>query len=366
MIKKKRLVETFKKLVRIDSLSLKEGKVVRYLQKELKSLGIRSFQAGKPKNGEIGNLVADVPGQGQRVILNAHVDTVSPGTNIKPIEKNGIIKTNGSTVLGADDKAGVAVILEVLRVLKENKLAHPPVRIIFTVAEEIGIVGAKALPKSLLKAAFGITLDSGDNHTIINQAPSQINITATIHGKAAHAGIHPEHGINAIKIAAAAINKIKLGRIDKETTANIGVIKGGKATNIIPDEVMLKGEARSHDLKKLKRHIRHMQDILKKECRRAGARLKIKLEKMYPAYRVKENSHVFHLAAKAIKKAGRKPIVKTTGGGSDANIFNAAGVPTVNLGVGMHHVHTTREIARIPYMVKGAEIVLNLIQEARA
>jgi tripeptide aminopeptidase len=361
MINKKRLVESFKKLVRIDSLSLKEGKVIRYLQKELKGLGLKPFQTAKPKLGEAGNLVADVPGKGQRIILNAHVDTVSPGHNIRPIEKNGIIKTNGTTVLGADDKAGVAVILEVLRVLKENKLEHPPLRVIFTVAEEIGIVGAKALPKHLLKAQFGITLDSGDNHTIINQAPSQINLTAVIHGKAAHAGIHPEQGVNAIKIAAAAINKIKLGRIDKETTANIGVIKGGKATNIIPDEVVLKGEARSHDLGKLKRHIKHMQDVLKRECARAGARLKLKLEKMYPAYRIKENSHVFHLAAKAIKKSGRKPKAKTTGGGSDANIFNAAGVPTVNLGVGMHHVHTTKEIARIPYMVKGAEIVLNLI-----
>ncbi|MFC1568432.1 M20/M25/M40 family metallo-hydrolase [Candidatus Margulisiibacteriota bacterium] len=366
MINKRRLIDSFKKMVRIDSLSLKEAKIIHYLQKELKGLGIRSFQAGKPKNGEIGSLIADVLGKGQRMILNAHVDTVAPGTNIKPIEKNGIIRSNGSTVLGADDKTGVAVILEVLRVLKENKLAHPPLRVIFTVAEEIGIVGAKALPKSLLKAQFGITLDSGDNHTIINQAPSQINITATVHGRAAHAGIHPEHGINAIKIAAAAINKIKLGRIDKETTANIGVIKGGKATNIIPEEVMLKGEVRSHDLKKLKRHIKHMQDVLKKECRKAGARLKVKLEKMYPAYRIKENSHVFHLAAKAIKKAGKKPKAKRTGGGSDANIFNAAGVPTVNLGVGMHHVHTTKEIARITYIVKGAEILLNLIREARA
>ncbi|MDD5383064.1 MAG: M20/M25/M40 family metallo-hydrolase [Candidatus Margulisbacteria bacterium] len=366
MIDKRRLVETFIRLVKIDSLSLKEAQVVAYLQKELKNLGLVSFLAGKPRGGEIGNLIADVPGRGAkkpRLLLNAHVDTVGPGQKIRPIRRKNVIRTNGSTVLGADDKTGVAVILEVLRVLKENRLKHPPIRVIFTVAEEIGIMGAKALPKSLLKADLGIVLDSGEFNKILNQAPAQINMTAVIYGKAAHAGIHPENGINAIKVAAAAINKMRLGRIDKETTANIGVIKGGKATNIIPDEVMLKGEARSHDPKKLNRQIKQMQVGLRKEGRKAGAKIMFKLEKMYPAYRVKENSRIFDLVARAVRRAGGKPIAKTTGGGSDANIFNALGVPCLNLGTGMHNVHTTREYARISDMIKGAEVVLNFIQE---
>lgn len=362
MINKKRLVETFKKLIRIDSLSLKEGRVIKYLHKELRALGLKSFQAGRPKDGEVGSLIVNVPGRGPRILLNAHLDTVSPGKRIKPIERKGIIKTDGSTVLGADDKAGVSVILEILKVLKENKLKHPPIRVIFTVAEEIGLVGAKALPKKLLKADFGITLDSGEVDKIINKAPSQINITATVIGKAAHAGIHPEDGINAIRVASEAITKMKLGRIDKETTANIGVIKGGRATNIIPDEVMLKGEARSHNPDKLKKQIRHISNLLKRTCSKYRAKVKIKLEKMYPPYEVKKSAKVLKLAFAAVKKAGKKPIVKRTGGGSDANIFNADGVPTVNMGVGMRRVHTTAEQIKIADMVLGAEIVLDLIR----
>ncbi len=362
MINKRRLISTFKKLVRIDSLSLKEGKLVRFLQREIKALGLKPYQAGRPKDGEVGSLIVNVPGRGPRILLNAHVDTVSPGKRIKPIERRGIIKTDGSTILGADDKAGVAVILEILKVLKKNKLKHPPIRVIFTVAEEIGLVGVKALPKKLLKADFGITLDSGKVDEIINKAPSQINISATITGKAAHAGIHPEDGINAIKVASEAITKMKLGRIDKETTANIGVIKGGKATNIIPDEVILKGEARSHNLNKLKKQIQHISNALKKTCSKYGAKVKIKLEKMYSSYEVKKSAKVLKLAFAAVKRSGRKPTLKRTGGGSDANIFNAEGVSTVNMGVGMHKVHTTAEQLKIADMVLGAEIVLDLIR----
>src|SRR3989338_11179715 len=237
MINKRRLVRTFKRLVRIDSLSLHEGKMVRYLKKELRSIGIRSFEMGKVRGGEVGNLIAFLPGKGlshPRIMLNAHVDTVSPGKKIKPFEKSGYIYSDGSTILGADNKAGVTAILEILRVIKEKKLAHPPLRFIFTVAEEIGLLGAKALPEKVLNAEIGLTLGGGDIDQIIVKAPSQYNLSATIIGRAAHAGIHPEEGINAIRVASEAIAKMKLGRIDKETTSNIGVIKGGTATNIIP------------------------------------------------------------------------------------------------------------------------------------
>ncbi|MBU0672699.1 MAG: M20/M25/M40 family metallo-hydrolase [Candidatus Margulisbacteria bacterium] len=363
MINKKRLVNTFKKLVKIDSLSLKEGKIVKHLKKELKTLGLRPYEAGKPKDGEVGNLIADFPGKGPRIILNAHVDTVSPGKNIKPVERGNRIYPAGKTILGADDKTGVAVILEVLKVIKKNKLPHPAIRVIFTVAEEIGIVGAKVLPKNLLKADFGITLDHGSVQKIINQAPSQVNFTATIFGRSAHAGIHPEDGINAIKVAAIAISKMKFGRIDKETTSNIGVIKGGKATNIVPDKVEIKGEARSHDRVKMWCQLRHMQIVLMRTCAKYKAKVKITANKVYNSFEVKKKCKVVKLAFSAIKKAGYKPRLMPSGGGSDANIFNAAGVPTLNMGVGMHRVHTAREYADVNEMVAGAEIVINLIAE---
>lgn len=362
MINKRRLISTFKKLVRIDSLSYKEGKIVKYLAREVKALGFRPYLAGRPKEGEVGNLVVDIPGKRPRLILNAHVDTVAPGKGIKPVEKNGKIYSDGTTVLGADDKTGVAVILEVLRTIKEKKLPHPAIRVIFTVAEENGLYGAKALPKRTVSADLGITLDHGPVRTIIYKAPAQQNVTATIIGRAAHAGIHPEKGINAIKVASVAIANMKFGRIDHETTSNIGVIKGGRATNIVPDRVEIKGEARSHDPRKLKKQVEHMQKVLARTCGRHRARLKFRVSRVYSAFEVKPSSRVVQLALNAVKKSGLRPELIRTGGGSDANIFNAAGVPTLIMGVGMHQVHTKNEYASIPEMVRGAEAVLNMVE----
>jgi len=361
MINKKRLINTFKTLVRIDSLAYKEAKVMAYLEKELKKLGLKSSFQGKPKEGEIGNLIATVPGQGKRILLNAHVDTVTPGKKIKPIQEGKYIFSDGKTVLGADDKTGVAVILEVLRVLKEKKLKHLPLKVIFTVAEETGLVGARCLPKRAFKGEFCITLDHDRPNEIVYKAPAQQNITAKIYGKSAHAGIHPELGLNAIKVAAVAIAKMRFGRIDKETTSNIGIIEGGKATNIIPDRVVIKGEARSHNPKKLEREIEQMKRVLTETCTKHGARVKIKVEKVYHSFEIKKSAKVVRLASDAIIKAGLKPVYKQTGGGSDANIFNAAGVPTVILGSGMHQVHTTKEYANINEIIKGAEVLLNMV-----
>lgn len=369
MINKRRLVRTFKRLVRIDSPSLKEGRVVKYLKKELKALGLRPYLTGRVKNGEVGNLVVDLPGRGvkkPRILINAHLDTVGPSRNIRPIEKGGYIVSDGTTILGADNKAGVSVILEIIRVLIEEKMSRPPLRVVFTVAEEIGLFGAKALPARVLSADFGVTMDGGDIDGIIYKAPSQYNITAIIHGKAAHAGIHPEKGINAIKVASVAIAKMKFGRIDKETTSNIGVIKGGKATNIIPDEVEVKGEARSHDFKKLKKEIEHMEKVFFKTCAKYRARLKLKVELCYRAFEVKKSERALRMAAAAVRKAGLRPDIRQTGGGSDANIFNEAGVPTVIMGAGADRVHTTSERVAVNDMVKSAEIVLNLLREAHS
>ncbi|MFH1347416.1 MAG: M20/M25/M40 family metallo-hydrolase, partial [Candidatus Margulisiibacteriota bacterium] len=330
---------------------------------ELKALGLKPYEAGRPKDGQVGNLVVDLPGKGPRILLNAHVDTVGPGKNIKPVERDGFIFASGKTILGADDKSGVAAILEVLRTLKQKKLAHPALRVIFTVAEEIGLLGALALPKRILSGDFCITLDHGNVAEIIYKAPSQQNIIATVKGKSAHAGIHPEHGINAIKIAAEAIARMKFGRIDKETTSNIGVIKGGKATNVVPDRVEIRGEARSHDPKKLQKQIDHMRQVFTRTCAKRGAKLKFEVGEMYKSFEIKKSAAVIRIAVSAVKASGIKPVLKQTGGGSDANIFNAAGIPTVIMGTGMQHVHTTAERLSIKNLTKGAEVVLNLIVE---
>jgi tripeptide aminopeptidase len=365
MINKRRLVSSFKKLVRIDSPSLQEGKIIEYLQRELKALGLRSCQMGRPRGGEAGNLVAHLPGKGCRypqILINAHVDTVTPGVKIKPIEKGEYIFTDGSTILGADNKAGVATILEILTVLKEKRLPHPPLKIIFTVAEEIGLVGAKMLPEKAMTADFGLTLDGGEIEELIHKAPSQYSLEATIIGKAAHAGIHPEEGINAIKVASEAIAGMKLGRIDKETTANIGLIEGGRATNIIPDRVKVKGEARSHDIHKLEHQVEQMERVLLKACQKHRARLNIKVERVYKAFEISYHNRILKQLVIAMKSSGIKPLIKETGGGSDANIFNEWGIPTLILGVGADRVHTTKEQIRAEDLIRGAEMVLQVIR----
>jgi tripeptide aminopeptidase len=363
VINQKRLVETFKELVRIDSLSFRERKVVDHLMKKLRILGYSPKEVGRPANGEAGSLIINLPGPGKGLMVNAHVDTVAPGENIEPVEKGGYIYSKGNTVLGADNKAGVAVMLEVLRVLKENKLPHSAMQFIFTVAEEVGLSGAKSLPVKYLKADYAIVLDGGDVNEIIVQAPSSDNLTATIIGRAAHAGLRPEEGVSAIKAAAEAIHKMKLGRIDFETTANIGIIKGGEATNIIPDRTMIKGEARSHSPAKLKKQIAHMTSVLKQTCARHKARLNLEIVNIYRSFKLNRNEPIVKAAIKALHKSGIKPILKRTGGGSDANVFNLRGIPSIIMGVGMDKVHTTNERVKIRDMVKGAEILLRLIEE---
>jgi tripeptide aminopeptidase len=367
MINKKRLIRTFKQLVRIDSLSLREGKAANYVKKELRALGIRAFAAGKVRAGEVGNLAAYLPGRGFNspvLMINAHLDTVSPGRNVRPVERGGHIFSDGKTILGADNKAGVAAILEILRTIKEKQLEHPPLRIIFTVAEEIGLNGAKVLPDKFLKADFGLAIDGGDIDEITTRAPTQYSLTATIIGRSAHAGLHPEEGINAIKVASEAIARMKLGRIDRETTANIGVIRGGQATNIVPDQVELQGEARSHNAKKLDRQVEHMERVLFKSCRKHRARLKLKVERTYKAFKIDERDKMILSILKVFSSSGLDPAIRSTGGGSDANIFNERGIPTIILGVGADHVHTTKENIRVDDLVKGTENILTIICEA--
>jgi tripeptide aminopeptidase len=363
VVNKNRLINTFKQLVRIDSLSFKEGKVIKQIEKELRLLGYRSSQVGQPANGEVGSLIVNIPGPGKCLMVNAHVDTVAPGENIQPVEKGGYIYSKGETVLGADNKAGVAVMLEVLRVIKEQKLQHPAMQFIFTVAEEVGLSGAKSLPVSAIKADYAVVLDGGDVDEIIIQAPSSDNLSATIIGRAAHAGLRPEEGVSAIKAAAEAVHRMKLGRIDFETTANIGIIKGGEATNIIPDRTMIKGEARSHRPTKLKRQIDHMTRVLKQTCARHKAKLDLKVVNIYRAFKLNQNEPIVKTAVKALKVSGIRPVLKRTGGGSDANVFNLRGIPSIIMGVGMDKVHTTAERVKIADMVKGTEILLKIIEE---
>ncbi len=366
MINRERLVAEFMEMVRVDSESRREAHMSALLMEKLQQLGFTVYvdDSGSKTGSDTGNLIARLPGsvEAPALMFSAHMDTVSPGRSIKPVEENGLIRSDGTTVLGADDKAGIAAILEAVQVLQEQKLPHGDLELVFTTCEEVGLSGAKFLDFSRLTARMGYVLDSnGPAGTIINQGPSQDEIYAEMLGVAAHSGINPEDGVNAVQVASRAIANMQLGRIDHETTANIGIISGGVAINIIPDKVMIKGETRSRREQKRIKQTRAMCKALRQAAREGGAQVQVKVETIYPAMSVPADAPVVQLAQKAALEIGVKPVVKGTGGGSDTHIFNKHGISAVNLGIAMQKVHTVDEFITVSDLVLDASYVLAII-----
>lgn len=366
MINRDRMVNEFIELVRIDSLSLQERQMAEVLKNKLTGMGHDVYEddAGKTAGGNTGNLICTIKGTRQvpAVLLMAHMDTVVPGIGKKPHIEGDIIKTDGTTVLGGDDLAGVQCILEALRVIKENELPHGDIQIAFTIAEEVGLLGSKYLDYSKIYAKYGFVMDDGGpiGHVAV-KAPSQNKIDVTVKGKAAHAGVEPEKGISAIQIASAAIYEMKLGRIDEETTANIGIIGGGQATNIICDTVDIKAEARSRSPEKLEAETLHMKECFEKAAARFGGSVSFSSELMYPAFNISEDDDIIKILRKAAEKSGIELKLEATGGGSDTNIINDKGIQAVDVSIGMDKVHSVEEQISINDMVKAAEFLVYII-----
>jgi tripeptide aminopeptidase len=368
MVNPDRIRDELLRLLRIDSESKQESRLAAYVRAELERIGARVEQdsAGRAFGGDCGNLIARLDGtvQGPALLFNAHLDTVAPGKGVKPRIEEDAISVDGSTVLGADDKAGVAALLEGLRIAVEQKLPHPPLEFIFTVAEEIGLLGAKQLDTSALQARLGFVFDgSGPVGGMVVAAPAQDAIRVAISGRAAHAGLAPEQGVSAIQIAAQAIAAMRLGRIDDETTANIGAIHGGTAMNIVPDRVELLGEARSGNEDKLKAQTTHMREEFHKAASELGGEVKIEAERLYDAYTVGQDEPVMRILSAAMQRIGVKPEHKVTGGGSDSNIFNARGIRTVVVSVGCERVHTPAEIMPLAELEKAALLAAALMTQ---
>ena len=374
MINKDRLAETFKYLVEIDSVSREEGEFAKEIKKVLESMGAKTFvdSAGEKTGSDTGNLVAKFKGNvsAPSLLINAHMDTVQPGKGIKAVLKNGIFTSDGSTILGADDKSSIAVILESLRVLKENGLQYGPIDLVLTICEEIGLLGAKHFDLSLIDAKFGYALDATDVDGIIVRAPAANRLEFKIHGKDSHAGAAPEKGINAILLASKAIAGLEIGRIDRETTCNIGIIEGGIATNIVPKLVTVKGEVRSHDNEKLAKVtddiVSSFKDVVE-NFRKIDSKddlpsLEVYIEKDFPSTDIPEDHHVVAMAVQAGKNLGRKIVCKASGGGADANIFFETGIITGVLGTGMRDMHTVREHVKLDDMVKATELLIEIIK----
>ncbi|HBY56579.1 MAG TPA: peptidase M20 [Candidatus Atribacteria bacterium] len=366
MVNKKRLIESFMELVRIDSVSREEKDLADFLIKKIKNLGLELIvdQASEKVKSNSGNIIVSLEGNNNTIpiMFSAHMDTVIPGKNINPLCDGEKIVSDGKTILGADDKAAIAALLEALYIIRENNIPHGDIEILLTICEEIGLKGAKNLDISNLKAQMGFVLDAGGSvGKIITTAPSQNSLEITIYGKSAHAGANPEEGINAIQVAGYALSRMKLGRIDEETTSNIGIISGGRATNIVPDEVILKGEVRSRNEEKIEKYTEQIKKITEDTAREFKAKAEVKINREYYGYNLSPNDQVVNIATKAAKNIGLQPLLCPSGGGSDANVFNKKGLPSVVLALGMEKVHTVEEYILIKELKNTVEYILSII-----
>ncbi|HOO97619.1 MAG TPA: M20/M25/M40 family metallo-hydrolase [Caldisericia bacterium] len=360
----KRLLETFLELVQIDSESGHEKAVANYLVTRFDSLSMdwQIDKAGEQIDSDVGNLFArmkgTVPGS---ICLSAHMDTVKPGIGVKPQTKSGFITSDGTTILGADDKSGLAVMLEVLEYFKDRP--HPTIELVCDIQEEMGLRGASLFDASVLESKETIVLDTnGAPGAIIMAAPYQVVYNTIINGKSSHAGIAPEKGISAIRVASEAIANMKLGRIDKETTSNIGVIKGGKSFNIVPDYCEVLFEARSIDKTKFDTQVSHMKDEFLRACGKVGATVEFVPENLLVGFRFTPEDELPSKLAKAATDVGIEPRFDISGGGSVANVFNAKGKTAVVVSTGMENPHGLDERIKIEHLNQLGKWMIRLVE----
>lgn len=357
MIRQDRLIQTFFELVRIDSPTGGEQQAVDYVTARLMALGFET------QVDPMLNVTAFWHGEGEPLLLSAHTDSVPPCHGIQPRIEGDVIRSDGTTILGGDDRAGIAGIVEALVAVHEDRLPHRPIEIAFTAQEEPGLVGSAALDYSQFRSKLGIVFDyDGPVGTIVYSAPATYNIDATITGRAAHAGAAPEKGISAVVVAAEAISAMRLGRLDDETTANVGMVHAGLARNIVPETCEITAETRSRRPAKLERQKKAMVRALERAARKHHAKVDIRLRYAYPAYRIPARAPVLRLASQALERVGRKPMLAVAGGGSDANMFNAHGIQSIVASIGIEKMHSTAEFIPIAELVKCAEFALALVR----
>jgi tripeptide aminopeptidase len=296
------------------------------------------------------------------VLFSAHLDRVANPGRIEPRIEGDSIVSDGTTILGADDASGLAAILDGLRLVKEEGARHGDVELALTVAEEIGLKGSLHLDYSRLKAKAGYVLDSsGPVGVVVNQAPTQKTVDIAVHGKSAHAGMAPEEGVNAIRLAAAALAGLREGRLSPVSTSNFGVIKGGQATNIVCDLVELRGEARSHDPAELEAYVGEVEAAFR-AVSASGGRAELRWVEEYVAFDVPPGERVVRVAAKALAAVGREMAIVRGGGGMDANRFNLHGIKSVGLSIGYENVHTSREAQSVSELVAAGRVVASIVK----
>ena len=362
-----RLVDNFLRYVQIDSESYNELEMAKAVVAELTELGFEVYMddCGKNFGSNAGNVYATLKGDESKetILFSAHMDTVKPGNGVKPVIRDGVIYSDGTTVLGGDDKSGIVSVIEAVRMAKEQGINHPTIEIAFTICEEVGLLGSKHLDYSRITAKKAVVLDSGgDAGTILNAAPGQIKIDGYFVGKGAHAGVAPETGISAIQIAAEAVSNMRLLRIDEETTANVGTMSAEYATNIVPERVRFIAEARSRNDDKLAVQKAHMVKCIEDACAKFGGKWEGEVRDSYYAYSVDSSDSWMQEIIAACGRIDLPVNVKASGGGSDANNMNRNGIKALVLGTGMAKVHSVNEEITIANLENTTRLVLELMK----
>ena len=376
MIEPQRIKDEFLDLASISSMSRREGAIARRLESILKGMGasVEVDDAGEKVGGETGNILARFAGTkpgAPPFLLSAHMDTVGPAEKIHLVVEGDIVRTDRTTVLGGDDKAGIVAIFEAIRVLREERIPHGDIEVVLSICEETGLLGAKHFDTGRLKAKRGLVLDVDGVCELITRAPVANRVSFTVIGLEAHAGICPERGLSAIQIASEAIAGMKLGRVDAETTANLGIMQGGLATNIVPTRVIVHGETRSLSVEKLEAQTGHMRrrfeeaaarHMVRLEGTEHRARVDIKVERQYERLDVADTARVVTLVAGAASGLGKSFRTRATGGGSDANVYTTRGIEIANLACGMRDIHTVNEWVDLKDLQTTASLVLETVR----
>jgi tripeptide aminopeptidase len=365
------VLDLFIELAAISSPPGAERPVADRVLGYLRGLGLEvdEDECGPSISSTMGNLLCRLDPTaegGTPIFLCAHLDTVPPAGSIEPAVEGGIVRNAAGTILGADDKAAVAVMLEATRRVVEGGRAHAGLELLFTPKEEVGLVGAYAFDHTRLRARVGYVYDqAAPIGEIVLGAPSAVGIEATFHGRAAHAGMYPEEGRSAIAAAARAIADMRLGRIDEQTSANVGVIEGGSARNIVPELCSFRAEARSHDEERLADLVREMTETMTFAATLEQCEVETTVSRSYRSYRFRASDAPVRLAAAALGNAGFKPAFVSTGGGADANVFNERGLACVNLANGMAEIHTPNEHIAVADLEAMVDVTLSLLDAAR-
>ena len=374
-INRERLAATFTELCEISSPSKKEAGVAAHLQQKFEDLGadlIYEDNSAIKTGADCGNLIVRFTGNHpelEGLFLSCHMDTVEPAMGVKVARTEDIFTSKGKTVLGGDDKSGIAAILELITSLKENNIPHCTIEIILTTCEEVGLLGAKALEYEKIQSTYGYALDSTGIDHVITGAPAANKLKIKVKGAAAHAGLNPESGVNALSITAEALSKITAGRLDEESTRNFGLIQGGAATNIVPELITLHGEVRSHSREKLMLYTQEIVDTFNEAVDKWKAQqpagsirpsVECNITDDYPVLALEQSSPVIKRIKLASTKCGKELKFIVAGGGSDANIFNGHNLQTAIVATGMDKVHTVDEQLDLNDLVSLTELLHGL------